>query len=147
MYSHRNTQWRTWKHVPYTTYYTCVRTQIIGSQAGDSYYYWKIWTHHLPGNTCARMNYVRKLEIVQPQELNHYFFRVKSYIIIKKYHVFFPNGKISVRINLPFFSTVVPSSIFMFLSCRPFVVITLSTGLVGVEVTYVSWLGQLTVWV
>ena len=34
----------------------------------------------------------------------------------------------------------------MFLSCRPFVVITtLSTGLVGVEVTSVSWLGQLTV--
>ena len=31
----------------------------------------------------------------------------------------------------------------MFLSCRPFVVITtLSTGIVGVEVTSVSWLGQ-----
>ena len=25
----------------------------------------------------------------------------------------------AVRINLPLFSTVVPSSIFMFLSCRP----------------------------
>ena len=38
-----------------------------------------------------------------------------------------------VVINLPLFSTVVPSSIFMFLSCRPLVVITtLSTGLVGV---------------
>jgi len=49
-----------------------------------------------------------------------------------------------VRINLPLFSTVVPSSMFIFLSCRPFVVITtLSTGLVGVEVTSVSWLGQL----
>ena len=47
--------------------------------------------------------------------------------------------------NLPLFFTVVPSSIFMFLSCRSFVVITLSTGLVGVEVTSVSWLGQLTV--
>ena len=34
----------------------------------------------------------------------------------------------------------------MFLSCRPFVAITtLTTGLVGVEVTSVSWLGQLTV--
>ena len=34
----------------------------------------------------------------------------------------------------------------MFLSCRPFVIITtLSTGLVGVEVASVSWLGQLTV--
>ena len=34
----------------------------------------------------------------------------------------------------------------MFLSCRPFVVITtFSTGLVGVEVTSVYWLGQLTV--
>ena len=31
----------------------------------------------------------------------------------------------------------------MVLSCRPFVAITtLSTGLVGVEVTSVSWLGQ-----
>ena len=41
-----------------------------------------------------------------------------------------------VRINLPLFFTVVPSNICMFLSCRPFVVITtLSTGLVGVEVT------------
>ena len=33
----------------------------------------------------------------------------------------------------------------LFLSCRPFVVITLSTGLVSVEVTSVSWLGQLTI--
>ena len=50
------------------------------------------------------------------------------------------------RINLPLFSTVVPAIIFMFLSCRPFVAITtLSTGLVGVEVTSISWLGQLTV--
>ena len=51
-----------------------------------------------------------------------------------------------VRINLPLFSTVVPAIIYMFLSCRPFVAITtLSTGLVGVDVTSVSWLGQLTV--
>ena len=58
----------------------------------------------------------------------------------------FASVSIVVRINLPSFSTVVPSSIFMFLSCRPFIVITtLSTGLVGVEVTSVSWLGQLTV--
>ena len=50
------------------------------------------------------------------------------------------------RINLHLFSTVVPDIIFVFLSCRPFVAITtLSTGLVGVEVTSVSWLGQLTV--
>ena len=32
----------------------------------------------------------------------------------------------------------------MFLSCRPFIAITLSKGLVGVEVTSDSWLGQLT---
>ena len=48
---------------------------------------------------------------------------------------FCTDGKISVRINLPLFSSVVPSNICMFLSCRPFVVITFSTGLVGVEVT------------
>ena len=52
---------------------------------------------------------------------------------------------ITVRINLPLFSTIVPSNICMFLSSRPFVVITTSTSLVGVEVTSVSWLGQLTV--
>jgi len=34
----------------------------------------------------------------------------------------------------------------LFLSCRSFVVVTaFSTGLVGVEVTSVSWLGKLTV--
>ena len=55
-------------------------------------------------------------------------------------------GMFPVRINLPLFSNVVPAIIFVFLSCRPFVAITtLSTGLVGVEVTSVSWLGQLTV--
>ena len=49
-------------------------------------------------------------------------------------------------INLPLFSTVVPAVTFVFLSCRPFVAITtLSTGFVGVEVTSVSWLEQLTV--
>ena len=55
--------------------------------------------------------------------------------------------KIQVNPNnqFTFFSTVVPAIIYMFLSCRPFVAITLSTGLVGVEVTSVSWLGQLTV--
>ena len=55
-------------------------------------------------------------------------------------------GPLSNTINLPLFSTVLPSNSRLFLSCRPFVVITtFSTGLVGVEVTSVSWLGQLTV--
>ena len=36
---------------------------------------------------------------------------------------------------LPLFSTVFPSNSRLFLSCRPFVVITFSTDLVGVEVT------------
>ena len=45
-----------------------------------------------------------------------------------------------IRINLPLFSTVFPSNSRLFLSCRPFVVITtFSTGLVGVEVTSVSF--------
>ena len=42
---------------------------------------------------------------------------------------------LKVRINLPLFSTVLPSNSRLFLSCRPFVVITFSTGRVGVEVT------------
>ena len=37
-----------------------------------------------------------------------------------------------IRGNLPIFSTIIPSNICMFLSCRPFIVIT--TGLVGVNV-------------
>ena len=41
-----------------------------------------------------------------------------------------------VRINLPLFSTVLPSNSKLFLSYRPFVVITtFSTGLVETEVT------------
>ena len=52
---------------------------------------------------------------------------------------FCTDGKISLTIILPLFSTVVPSNICMFLSCRPFFVITtFSTGLVGLEVTSVS---------
>ena len=48
-------------------------------------------------------------------------------------------------INFPVFSTVLPSNSILILSCRPFVVITtFLTGLVCVEVTSVSWLGQLT---
>ena len=47
---------------------------------------------------------------------------------------FCTDGKISVRINLPLFFTVFPSNSRLFLSCRPFVVITtFSTGPVGVE--------------
>ena len=56
-----------------------------------------------------------------------------------KYHVSCTDGKISVRINLLFylFFTVVPSNV-VFLSCRPFVMnMTSSTGLVGVEVSFV----------
>jgi len=45
-----------------------------------------------------------------------------------------------------YFSSIVPSNISVFLSFRPFVVnTTFSTGLVGVEVSSVSWLVQLTV--
>ena len=52
-------------------------------------------------------------------------------------------GRFQLESFLPLFSTVVSAIIFVFLSCRPFVAITtLSTGLVGVEVTSVSRLGQ-----
>ena len=58
----------------------------------------------------------------------------------------FSNYKLHIRINLPLFSTVLSPNSRLFLSCRPFVVITkFLTGLVGVEVNSVSWLGQLTV--
>ena len=56
--------------------------------------------------------------------------------------------KFTFRINLLFYLIFPPSShpTFVFLSCRPFVVkTTFSAGLVGVEVSSTSWLGQLTV--
>jgi len=61
------------------------------------------------------------------------------------YHA--PMGKFQLELiyYFTYFSTVVPSNIWVFLLYRPFVVNTFSTGLVGVEDTYVSWLGQLTV--
>ena len=51
----------------------------------------------------------------------------------------FSNYKLHIRINLPLFSTVLPPNSRLFLSCRPFVVITtFSKGLVGVEITSVT---------
>ena len=59
--------------------------------------------------------------------------------LTKEIYTVSPSVLFSLRINLPLFSTVVPAIIFVLLSCRPFVAITtLSTGLVGVEVTSVS---------
>ena len=43
-----------------------------------------------------------------------------------------------------YFSTVVSFNSCVFLSCRPFVINTFSTGVVGFKVNSVSWLGQLT---
>ena len=65
-----------------------------------------------------------------------------------KYNDLCTDGKITVLINVLFylFFIVVPSNSCVFLSCRPFVVNkTFSTGLVGIEVSSASWLGQLTV--
>ena len=61
----------------------------------------------------------------------------------KKYHVFAPIGRFQLEsIYLYFPPSFQLLYIYMFLSCRPFVAITtLSTDLVGVEVTSVSWLG------
>ena len=72
-------------------------------------------------------------------------FTLKGRINTFKYHVSCTGGKISVRINLLFylFFTVVPSNSCVFLSSRLFVVNTFSSGLVGAEVSSVSWLGQL----
>jgi len=72
----------------------------------------------------------------------HFFVSMTNFF---KYHVFATMGRFQLELIYLYFP---PSFIkqLLFLSCRPFVVITtLSTGLVGVEVTSVSWLGQLTV--
>ena len=51
-----------------------------------------------------------------------------------------PMGRFQLELiyYFTYFSTVVPSNSCVFLSCKPFVVNTFSTGLVGVEVS--SWL-------
>ena len=79
--------------------------------------------------------------------IDKYIKLISILIVSSQLRLGLPEGLfLIVRINLPLFSTFVPAIIFMFLSCRPFVAITtLSTGVVGVEVTSVSWLGQLTV--
>ena len=80
-----------------------------------------------------------------------YLLKMHSNIVLPKPHshgspiIPILNWINSVRIYLPLFSTVLPSNSRLFLSCRPFVVITtFSTDLLDVEVTSVSWLGQLT---
>jgi len=57
-----------------------------------------------------------------------------------------PMGRFQLELiyYFTYFYTVVPSKSCVFLSCRPFVVNTFSIGLVGVEVSSVSWLGQMT---
>ena len=63
---------------------------------------------------------------------------------IFKYNVFAPMGRFQLELIYLYFPPSFHLTVF-FLSCRPFVVnTTFSTGLVGVEVTSVSWLGQLT---
>ena len=67
---------------------------------------------------------------------------------IFKYHVSCTDGKISVRINLLFclFFHRCPIQQLCVSFLRPFVVnTTFSTGIVGVQVSSVSWFGQLTV--
>jgi hypothetical protein len=90
--------------------------------------------NHFLGNSLDEKNFVENFLLLQ----NHFPAHSSDEKIFGQI--------IFVRFNLPLFSTVVAPSIFLFLSCRPFVAITtISTGLVGVEVTSVSWLGQLTV--
>jgi hypothetical protein len=61
------------------------------------------------------------------------------------FHAPMARFQLQLFIFITYFSTVVPFN-SCFLSSRPLVVnATFSTGLVGVEVSSVSWLGQLTV--
>jgi len=55
-----------------------------------------------------------------------------------------PMGKFQLELiyYFTYFYTVVPSNNCVFLLYRPFVVNKFSTGLLGVEDTSVSWLGQ-----
>ena len=59
-----------------------------------------------------------------------------------------PTGRFQLELiyYFTYFSTVIPFNICVLISCRPFVVnTTFSAGLVVLEVSSVSWLGQWTV--
>ena len=60
-------------------------------------------------------------------------------VITFKYHVFAPMGRFQLELIYLYF----PPSFHLTVGC--FCPVGLSTGLLGVEVTSVSWLGQLTV--
>jgi hypothetical protein len=95
------------------------------------------------GHVSKRLNWASRRKYIYTKRLLWRDPNLIPGIYISNY---FQNYLISVRINLSLFSTVLPSNSRLFLSYRPFVVITaFSTGLLGVEVTFVSWLGQLTV--
>ena len=66
------------------------------------------------------------------------YWRIMSPAVWDKTRVISGNGQWFIRINLPLLSTVLPSNSWLFLSCRPFVVITFSTGLVRIEITSIS---------
>ena len=67
--------------------FACTRTQSFGSQAGYSQ------PSALPlkaGDSSARVNHVRGLELVQPQKLTHYFFLLlylQNYCITDKTNI------------------------------------------------------------
>ena len=78
-------------------------------------------------------------------EVEHVFEKIKQVRKINtfKYHVFAPMGRFKLELITFILHRPSVSNSRLFLSCRPFVVITtFSRGLVGVEVSSVSWLGQ-----
>ena len=86
------------------------------------------------------------LSVVKKMHILCYYIHKQINTINIMFHA--PMGRFLLELiyYFTYFSTFVPSNICVFLSCRPFVLnTTFSTGLVGVEVTSVSWLGQLTV--
>ena len=67
-------------------------------------------------------------------------------VLLNMFHASMGRFQLELIYYFTYFSTVVPSNSCVFISCRPFIVITIfSTGLVSVEVFSISWLGQLIV--
>ena len=71
---------------------------------------------------------------------------IVSLLLIIMFHAPMGGFQLELIHYFNYFSTVVPSNSFVFPFCRPFVVnTTFSTGLKGVEVSSISWIGLLTV--
>ena len=89
-------------------------------------------------------SYIESVVSIPDVKTDYSFQEINTFI--NMFHAPMAKFELELIHYFTYFFSVVRSNICVFLSCRPFVVNTIfSTVLVGVGVTSVSWLEQLTV--